>query len=230
MRPFDIYEGLSVTFLVLLGVLGPSAGSDSDNSRIISVIRDEGNWRLEEGVSADFTVVANLTETRTESGWDHLDIRSRGTLEDKKQALAAGIAEGYLTHDLILSYYREFIHKKLCSEVKLYPFNIIFSLEHFQDPSFCDFIRQKFQDNLDWINAILEAQEGRSSTYWKMTSLFHSQLRGLQIGWLMRMKEEQRSIPDDFDVTWFAYFINFYPDIGDYLYSYNKIKVSSFPE
>ena len=131
MRPFDIYKGFIVTFLILLGVLGPSAGSDSDNSRIISVIWDEGNWRLEEGVSADFTVVANLTETRTESGWDHLDIRSRGTLEDEEQALAAGIAEGYLTHDLILSYYREFIHKKLCSEVKLYPFNIIFSFDHF---------------------------------------------------------------------------------------------------
>ena len=234
MRPIDNCDGLSVTLLILLGVLGPAAGSDSDNSRIISVIWDEGNWRLEEGVSADFTVVANLTETRTESGWDHLDIRSRGTLgadlEDEQQALAAGIAEGYLTHDLILSYYREFIHKKLCSEVKLYPFNIIFLFEHFQDPSFCDFIRQKFQDNLDWMNTILEAQEGRSSTYWKMTSLFHSQLRGLQIGWLMRMKEEKRSIPDDFDVTWFAYFINFYPDIGDYLYSYNKIKVSWFPE
>ena len=124
MRRFDIYEGFIVTFLILFGVLGPSAGSDSDNSRIISVILDEGNWRLEEGVSADFTVVANLTETRTESGWDHLDIRSRGTLEDEEQALAAGIAEGYLTHDLILSYYREFIHKKLCSEVKLYPFSI----------------------------------------------------------------------------------------------------------
>ena len=80
------------------------------------------------------------------------------------------------------------------------------------------------------MNAILEAQEGRPSTYWKMTSLFHSQLRGLQIGWLMRMQEEKRSIPDDFDVTWFAYFINFYPDIGDCLYSYNKIKVSWHPE
>ena len=132
MRPFDNYEGLSVvTFLIFLGVFGPSAGSGSDNCRIISVIWDEGNWRLEEGVSADFTVVANLTETRTESGWDHLDIRSRGTLEDEEQALAAGIAEGYLTHDLILSYYREFIHKKLCSEVKLDPFNIIFSFDHF---------------------------------------------------------------------------------------------------
>ena len=131
MRPFDIYEGLSVTFLILLGVLGPSAGSGSDNSRIISVIWDEGNWRLEEGVSADFTVVANLTETRTESGWDHLDIRSRGTLEDEEQALAAGIAEGYLTHDLIFSYYKEFIHKKLCSEVKLCPIDIIFSFDHF---------------------------------------------------------------------------------------------------
>ena len=114
-----MHDSLSVTFLTLLSVLSPVVvGSDSDYSRVISVVRDGGGWRIEEGVSADFTVVANLTETRTESGWDHLDIRSRGTLEDEEQALAAGIAEGYLTHNLILSYYREFIHKKMCSQVK----------------------------------------------------------------------------------------------------------------
>ena len=109
--------------LTLLSVLGlVSAKSDS---HIISVIWEEGRWRVEEGVSADFTVVANLTETRTKSGWDHLDIRSRDTLgtdlEDEQQALAAGLAEGYLTHNLILSYYREFIHKQMCSQVDLFP-------------------------------------------------------------------------------------------------------------
>ena len=115
-----MHDSLSVTFLTLLSVLSPVVvGSDSDYSRVISVVRDGGGWRIEAGVSADFTVVANLTETRTESGWDHLDIRSRGTLEDEEQALAAGLAEGYLTHNLILSYYREFIHKKMCSQVKL---------------------------------------------------------------------------------------------------------------
>ena len=76
------------------------------------------------------------------------------------------------------------------------------------------------------MNTILEAQEGRSSSYWKMANLFHKQLSGLQIGLLMRMKEENRTIPQDFDVTWFAYFINFYPSIGDYVYSFNKKKVS----
>jgi hypothetical protein len=197
--------------LSLLSVLG-TVLTKSD-SHIISVIWEEGRWRVEEGVTSDFAVVANLSETRTKSGWDHLDIRSRSTLgtdlEDEQQALAAGIAEGYLTHNIILSYYREFIHKQMCS----------------QDAPFCDYVRQKFQENLNWMKTILEAQEGRSSTYWKMSNLFHSQLRGLQIGWLMRMKEEGRSIPDDFDVTWFAYFINFYPSIGDYLYTYNKKKV-----
>ena len=118
-HPFDIHDSFSVTFLTLMCVLSPVVGSDSDSSRVISVVRDGGGWRMEVGVSADFTVVANLTETRKESGWDHLDIRSRGAdLEDEEQALAAGIAEGYLTHNLILSYYREFIHKQMCSQVK----------------------------------------------------------------------------------------------------------------
>ena len=42
---------------------------------------------------------------------------------------------------------------------------------------------------------------------------------------MMRARQDGTSIPPDFDVTWFAYFINFYPDIGDYIHSYKKLKV-----
>ena len=58
----------------------------------------------------------------------------------------------------------------------------------FQDAHFCDFIRQKFKQNLDWIDTIYEAQEGRSSSYWRMANLFHLQLEGLRLGWLMRAR------------------------------------------
>ena len=110
-------------FLLVLSVFSSLVLAESvGDGRIISVVRDKGNWSVEKGVSDDFLVVANLTETRNESGWDHLDIRSRVTLgdvsSDEDVAVAAGIAEGYLTHNLIMSYYKEFIHTKICTKVR----------------------------------------------------------------------------------------------------------------
>ena len=45
--------------------------------------------------------VANLTDAAAESGWAHLDIVTSEARADEDQAMAAGIAEGYLTSDAI---------------------------------------------------------------------------------------------------------------------------------
>ena len=170
------------------------------------------NTELNQDVT-DVIVVANLTDRQTETGWLYLDITSNEAKDDQDQALAAGIAEGYLTSNAIYGYYKEFIHKGFCTV----------------DPQFCEFIREKFQQNLNWIKEMTKVQndEGRVSSYWKMVNLFHSQLEGLKIGWLMKAEENGDSIPDDFDATWFAYFINFYPDAGDYIYNYKQFKKSN---
>ena len=75
--------------------------------------------------------------------------------------------------------------------------------------------------------SILDFEEGRSSSYWKLVNLFHKQLEGLRLGWLIRAEMENTQVPPDFDVTWFPYFVNFYPDIGDYIYNYKQFKNQS---
>jgi len=93
------------------------------------------------------------------------------------------------------------------------------------DGAFCEFIREQFQTNLDWVAWKVET-EGETSSYWKMVNLFHKQLEGLKLGWLKRAEEDNMPIPPDFDINWFAYFINFYPDIGDYIPKYKKYRES----
>ena len=110
--------------------------------------------------------------------------------------------------ELYYWYYKQFIHKGFCSQQG--------------GAKFCNYIREQFQQNLDWVTSRIVSEEGRSSSYWKMVSLFHTQLDGLRVGWLARARDDNRQIPDDFDATWFAYFINFYPDVGDFIHKYHK--------
>ena len=53
------------------------------------------------GAAEDSVAVANLTDAAAESGWAHLDIVTSEAQPDEEQAMAAGIAEGYLTSDAI---------------------------------------------------------------------------------------------------------------------------------
>ncbi len=45
----------------------------------------------------DVVAVANLTNAQTETGWMYLEVTTDETKPDEEQALAAGIAEGFLT-------------------------------------------------------------------------------------------------------------------------------------
>ena len=107
------------------------------------------NTELNQDVT-DVIVVANLTDRQTETGWLYLDITSNEAKDDQDQALAAGIAEGYLTSNAIYGYYKEFIHKGFCTV----------------DPQFCEFIREKFQQNLNWIKEITKVQNSAIFIFW----------------------------------------------------------------
>ena len=50
-------------------------------------------------MSDNWVVLANLTDSQ-------LDLTSRETQPDTEQALAGGVAEGFLTYHLILSHYQ----------------------------------------------------------------------------------------------------------------------------
>ena len=182
-------------------------------STIISVTREEqGGWQVVSGEAETWVAMANMTDRRGEEGWLHLDVTTNPSQPDEDQAVAAGLAEGFLSQRIITEYYKLFIDKPFCQV----------------DPAFCVFIRKQFRTNLDWMTARVEA-EGQSSSYWKMVNLFHKQLYGLKLGWLKRVSDENLRIPADFDLNWFAYFINFYPDIGDYIVKYKKWRQTSQP-
>lgn len=52
--------------------------------------------------------------------------------------------------------------------------------------------------------------------------LFYTQLEGLQMGWRARTEEDGFQPSTGFDIQWFAHFINFFPDIGDYIRQYQQ--------
>ena len=186
--------------------------TSATTSTIISVTREEeGGWQVVPGEADTWVVLANMTDRREEEdGWIHLDLTSNLSQSDEDQAVAAGLAEGFLSQRIISEYYELFIEKPFCRV----------------DPAFCHFIREQFQTNLDWVTARVEA-EGETSDYWRLVNLFHKQLHGLKLGWLKRVSDEKLRIPPGFDLNWFAYFINFYPDIGDYIVKYKKWKQTS---
>jgi len=193
-----------LTLVLVMGELGISG------EQIVSVVKDEGGWQVVSGEAESWIVVANLTDTLKETGWQHLDIRTNEGRSDEEQAEGAGIAEGYLTRNLIYSYYKEFIHKDLCSV----------------DQKFCEYTVRNMKENQAWIMEQEQADQANTE-YWKMVRLFYLQLSGLKTGWLMRTRSDNLAVLPDFDIDWFTHFINFYPDIGDYITNYKKTRTKT---
>jgi len=193
------------TLLLIMGELGIS------REQIVSVVKDnKGDWQVVSGEAESWIVVANLTDTLKETGWHHLDIRTNEGRPDEEQAEGAGIAEGYLTRNLIYSYYKEFIHKDFCTV----------------DPKFCEYTVKNMQENQAWIKKQVQVDQANTE-YWKMVRLFYLQLSGLKTGWLISTRKDNLAILPDFDIDWFTHFINFYPDIGDYIHNYKKTRTKT---
>ena len=143
-------------------------------------------------VTDDWVVLANLTGSQ-------LDLTSRESQPDTEQAVAGGVAEGYLTYHLILSHYQARVDRDLCQP----------------HPEFCQFCREVFQQKLDLVESLV-ARWGSQASYYKMVDLFYKQLEGLGLGLMLRAEEEEESLtlPSYLDLTWFAHFLNFYPDLA----------------
>ena len=154
-------------------------------------------WREEES----WVARANLTDSQQQTGWLQLSVDSNPARSNLEQAEGAGVAEGYLTRDLIHGYYLEFIHRDLCGV----------------SADFCRWI----QERLAWQE---EASRSRGSTdpYWEQVSLFYHQMEGLRQGWQARTQEDGFQPSQDFDLKWFGHMINFLPDISDYIHHYKE--------
>ena len=125
------------------------------------------------------------------------------TLSYRLQAEAAGYAEGFLTRKEITRYYQEFIHRDLCGV----------------SADFCRWTRELLSRQRRWQEEQIRLK-GQEDSYWEQVGLFYVQMDALKQGWQVRSASEGDSVPENFDLNWFADFINFLPDISDYIHQY----------
>ena len=125
------------------------------------------------------------------------------TLSPRLQAEASGYAEGFLTRKEITKYYQEFIHRDLCGV----------------SADFCRWTRELLSRQRRWQEEQIRLK-GQEDSYWEQVGLFYVQMDALKQGWQARSASEGDSVPENFDLNWFADFINFLPDISDYIHQY----------
>ena len=53
--------------------------------------------------------------------------------------------------------------------------------------------------------------------YWHLVAMFYHQMSGLGRGWLTYNREEVGAVPDDMDPEHGVWFVNFFPDVYDYI-------------
>jgi len=197
-----------------------------DQSRTISVTKlSSGRFVVLPGTKLFEKVVvwAQLTNTQTENGWMQLEITSNEGFDDRDQALAAGIAEGYLTRNTITEYYQEFFGNDLCKDDA-----------DKEKEGFCDWMRGQMDINQEWVDRKV-GEERETDPFWHMVHLFYLQMEGLTRGWEERT-EEQGDQVGSFDLKYGMRFINYIADVWDYVEKFklleekdNKIERASRP-
>jgi len=188
--------------LLLLVVLLPGIQAATS---LVTVVSNGGNLQLLEGWldRQDWVARGNFSDDQLlDSGWLHLTVASNPGVSNRLQAEGAGMVEGFLTKEQITRYYQEFIHRDLCGV----------------SADFCRWTRELQSRQRRWQEEQirLKGQE----PYWEQVGLFYVQMEGLKQGWLTRSRQDGGNVPENFDQDWFAYFINFLPDISDYIHQY----------
>jgi len=143
-------------------------------------------------VDYDWVAKARYQNFMNKTGWTFVEVESKTTYPDEIQAHAAGLAEGYLTRDLIWYFYK----------------NVV---EHYCDdkPVLCKYVKKYLQQNLDW--TMQSAKKYKSSSeYWYQTNLVLEQGEGIAHGFRMAANRTSMKISD----TEFALF-NILGDLDD---------------
>ena len=85
--------------------------------------------------------------------WAYLEVHTNGSYDDHSQALAAGMAEGYLSNDLIAMRYQNEFHD-YCKKEK----------------TFCDKLKKFLHDNSNWIQKNIKSH--KDSSYWHQVYMY----------------------------------------------------------
>ena len=111
---------------------------------------------------------ANLTNTQNSTGWHILEVQTKEAAPDHLQAMAAGLAEGYLTRISIIELYKQHYKAyRYCSD------------------KFCYWLKDTFEKNRAFIEDKIE-ELSESDSYWHQVNLFYTQMEGMKRGYKLR--------------------------------------------
>ena len=111
---------------------------------------------------------ANITNAQNSTGWHILEVQTKEAAPDHLQAMAAGLAEGYLTRISIIELYKQhYKGYRNCSD------------------KFCYWLKDTFEKNRAFIEDKIE-EFSESDSYWHQVNLFYTQMEGMKRGYQLR--------------------------------------------
>ena len=118
---------------------------------------------------------ANFTNTQNSTGWHILEVQTKEAAPDHLQAMAAGLAEGYLTRISIIELYKQLYYKgyRNCRKYGSYR------------EKFCYWLKDTFVKNKAFIEDKIE-ELSESEPYWHQVNLFYIQVEGMKRGYQLR--------------------------------------------
>lgn len=137
--------------------------------QIASVIWDtsSSSYKVVNGTAPEWVAWANYTDQTDLNGWTFLKVVTNGSYPDSAQAYAAGLAEGFLTTNLMYQYWVNTV-QGYCSDP--------------QDADYCNRLSNFLFTNKQWIKN-QTVQNAATDPYWHQVDLVMQQQQGLQDGY-----------------------------------------------
>ncbi|XP_071850229.1 putative phospholipase B-like 2 [Apostichopus japonicus] len=149
---------LFLSLIVLLSLLPASYGS---STRIASVVIEENEYVIKEGVVKGWIAKGNFTDYIQEHGWSYLTVDTSGDYNDLQQAYAAGFVEGNLTAKYITMMWNNVLADYCKTRTKK-----------------CIAVNNFLAKNSLWM--VNKMQSFKSSIYWHQVQLIIQQLIGME--------------------------------------------------
>ena len=136
-------------------------------------------------IPIDYVAKAVYRNLINETGWAFLELQTNAAVEDKVQARAAGVLEGYLSAGILHMHVNN-VARPFCDGRQ----------------ALCDRIQHFLDQNLDWV-ARMVRKHGATDVYWHQVKLFYIQQDALLEGYRMRQSEDS-ALPEltDKDILW----------------------------
>ncbi|KAK3737518.1 hypothetical protein QZH41_010630 [Actinostola sp. cb2023] len=157
--------------LLVLAVLSSTCGMKSGEYVSVVVSSKDQSLDIVPGKVFPNVAWARFSNEIDKSGWSYLEVHSNGSYPNDKQARAAGMAEGYITSELI--------HLSWLNQYASYCEN---------ETQFCEKLEKFIQENEKWM---IQEIASDLDEYWHQVQLIFIQLDGLRDGY-----RHNKTLPD----------------------------------